>query len=116
MVEALVSEVVVEVWASEDKSGQRGSWDCQGAWELSSWWDGETEEMSGEKLKQAAAQILDLGKKPFHTDSMSYQVLVDRREWPGSYPQVVLEEKEMEKKEMEMGRMEGAWLPWQLVQ
>lgn len=91
MVEPLVSEVaqeqcevflgqVVELWASEDKSGQSGSWDCQGAWKLSSWWDGETEEMSGEKLKQAAAQNLDLGKKPFHTDSMSYRVLGDRGE------------------------------------
>lgn len=97
MVEPLVSEVaqeqcelflgqVVEVWtvgskwASEDKSGQKGSWDCQGAWELSSRCDGETEEMSGEKLKQAAAQILHLGKKPLHTDSMSYRVMVDRRE------------------------------------
>lgn len=91
MVEPLVSEIaqeqcevflgrVVEVWASEDKNGQRGSWDCQGAWELSSWWDGETEEISGEKLKQAAAPSLDLGKKTFHTDSMSYQVLVDRGE------------------------------------
>lgn len=97
MVEPLVSEVaeeqcevslgqVVEVWtvgskwASGDKSGQRESWDCQDAWELSSRWDGEMEEKSGEKLKQAAAQILDLGKKPSHTDSMSYRVLVGRVE------------------------------------
>lgn len=95
MVEPLASEVpeeqcevflgqVAEVWtvgnklASEDKSGQRESWNCQG--EPSSWWDRETEEMSGEKLKLAAPQILDLGKKPFHTDSMSYRVLVGRVE------------------------------------